>query len=272
MKRALLIVTALALVGGCATLNSLIQKPTLDFKSASLSDVSLGGATVNLVYTVTNPNPIGVKLAEIDYALQVDGHPVTSGQPPKGLEIAANGSSEVTFPAHVQFADLGKALAQLLNEDSAKYKASGHLGIDTPIGLVSLPLEKEGTFELPKIPQLAFASPQVTDVSFTGATVKLPIAVTNRGGLPIPIGGFGGHVLFGGKTVGTISSGQLGLLAAHATQNVSLPITIHFADAGLALAQALRGGGSSQLTFDGQLQSGGAAVPLSVKQLVQFVH
>ena len=89
----------------------------------------------------------------------------------------------------MKFADLGQALSVFLDKDVAHYQAAGHLGIDTPIGVVSLPVSKSGTFQVPKVPQLAFGSPVVEDVSFSGATVRLPLTVTNRGPLPIPIGG-----------------------------------------------------------------------------------
>ena len=61
-----LLVVLPLIAASCATLEQLtagaFQKPTLAYKSATLADVSLSGATLNLVTTVNNPNgtPVGV--------------------------------------------------------------------------------------------------------------------------------------------------------------------------------------------------------------------
>ena len=50
----------------CATLKELaseaVRSPTLQFESASLRDVSLSGATIDIAYRLENPNPLGVTL------------------------------------------------------------------------------------------------------------------------------------------------------------------------------------------------------------------
>ena len=98
---------------GCSWLRQMaasgFQKPSLSFKDASLSDVTLSGATVNLVFTVTNPNDAALSLAETDYKFSLEGKQVVAGKPPAGIRIPAKGSSDVTLPASVKFADDTKA-------------------------------------------------------------------------------------------------------------------------------------------------------------------
>src|SRR5439155_17477235 len=116
--RKVLAVSALlaALLGGagCATLQQLlgmaIQTPTLTFKSASLADVSLTAATVNLAYQLDNPNPFGLTLASVDYAFFVEGRQVVAGRPPAGLTVPASGSAEIVLPANVRFMDIAPVL------------------------------------------------------------------------------------------------------------------------------------------------------------------
>ena len=64
---------------------SAFKKPTFTFKSVTLGDVSLTGVTLNLTYTLDNPNALGISLAQADYALFVEGHQVVAGKPPNGL-------------------------------------------------------------------------------------------------------------------------------------------------------------------------------------------
>jgi LEA14-like dessication related protein len=115
------------------------KKPAVAYKTASLTDVSLSGATLNVVTSVDNPNPVALALAEVDYRLSIDGHPVATGKPPDGLEIPANGATDVTLPASFKFTDLGQAVATVLSKGSAGYRAEGTLGVKTPIGLVKVP-------------------------------------------------------------------------------------------------------------------------------------
>ena len=269
-----LFAAALVALAGCANLQDLLnqsfQKPTLTFERADLKDVSLGGATLELVYRLNNPNAVGISLASVDYALAIEGHPLVSGKPPNGFQIPANGSTEVTFPATVRFAELGQALSVFLSKDVAHYQAQGHLGVQTPIGVVTLPLSKSGSFQVPKVPQIAFGSPVVENVSFSGATVSLPLTVTNRGPLPIPIGGLLGAFEIAGHKVADLSTDGLGTVPAHGSQQLTLPLNLRFGDAGFALLGILRGG-SANVRFEGKVASGDASVPLSAAQLVKFL-
>lgn len=274
MRKTLLLGTLLLLTS-CAALKNLLSgaftKPTLDFKRAEVTDVSLGGATVNLVYEVKNPNGIGLSLASVDYLFKVEGHQVAAGKPPNGLDIPANGTAQVVFPAQVRFADLGAVLQTFLTKNAARYEASGHLGVKTPIGVITFPLSKKGQFPVPQIPAVAFKSPRVTDLSFSGATLEIPLMVTNHNRFALPVAGLAGELKIGGVPVGGISTGSLGSLASNQTREVTLPVKVSFTSATRGLVSALRGG-SQKVQFDGGLQSGGAKVPIGVSQLLSIVH
>lgn len=273
--RRLWIASALFLLAGCAALQNFAQSaftaPTLDFKSADVTDVSLSGATVNLVYTVHNPNSVGLSLADVDYSFLVEGKQVAAGRPPHGLHLPANGSADVTFPAQVKFADLGAVLETFLTKDVAHYRAEGHLGVDTPIGVVTLPLSKEGQFPVPKVPAVAFQAPHVTDLSWNGATLQIPLTVTNRNGFALPVGGISGNLKIAGVPVGEITTGGLGALEPNARREVTLPLTVHFTSAAVGLVQALRGG-EANIQFSGSLQSGAARIPVQKAQLLSILR
>ena len=258
---------------GCALLSNLssaFKKPTLSFKSASLSDASLGGATVNLVYSVDNPNPVGISLAEVSYAFSVEGKQVVAGQPPAGLQIPAHGSADLTFPASVKFSDLGAVVETFLTKDSASYRAEGQVGFQTPVGVLRVPLSKDGEFEVPKVPKFELGSPRIAQLSLAGATLEFPVTVTNRSPFALAIQSFSGTLQIAGANVGTLSSGDFGQLEPKGSRQLTLPASIHFTQAG-AVAQALRQG-SANVSFSGQLHSGGAAVPLSITQVISFLR
>lgn len=274
------LITALLLVGlavslpGCATLRDLFnrafQKPDLRFKTLKLQNISLGGADVDTVWTLRNPNPIGLSLAEVDYTFFVEGKQLVAGAPREGLRIPERGSTDLVFPTNVKFQELVPALAVFLNQDSAKYRAEGHIGVQTPIGVIKFPLKKEGTFEVPKIPTMTFETPRITHVTLSGATLEIPLRLTNRNSFPLPIGGLVGNVSIGGAKVGNVSSGNLGLLQGRGSQTVTLPVTVNFASA-LSAATAIRQG-KGTVALTGNLNSGGTAVPVSLSELESFIR
>ena len=276
MKRAAFTfaLAALALLPGCAFLQNLFnqafQKPTLTFKAVNLRDVSFGGATLDVIYTLRNPNPIGLSLAEVDYALSIEGHGVVSGRPPNGLTLARNGSADLTFPATVRFQDLAPVLETFLNKDTAHYRAQGHVGLRTPLGVLRFPISKEGQFEVPKIPALQLQSPRVTGLSFHGATLELPVAVTNRNSYALPIGGISGALQVAGHPVGSLNLGSLGTLSGRQSRTLTIPVSLQFAEAAQAMA-ALRGS-STTLGFQGQVSSGGHSLPVHLTQVVSLRH
>ncbi|MFP2907594.1 LEA type 2 family protein [Pyxidicoccus sp. 3LFB2] len=276
MKRALLVLAVLSLttLSGCAALQNLLKgafkKPTLSFKTARLSSASLSDATVDLVYEVNNPNGFGLDLASVDYSFFVEGKQVVAGRPKKGLSLKSNGKSELVFPANVKFSDIVPVVETFLNKDRAAFKAEGSVGIKTPIGVLKFPLSKEGTFEVPKVPQVSFQSPRITNVTLSGATVEFPLQIKNRNSFPLPVAGITGALKVAGADVGTLSTGNLGLLDGSGEKQVTLPLTINFARAASA-AMALRSGGNAQVKLDGRLTSDAQSVPLNLSQLLNFV-
>ena len=245
------------------------QKPTVAYKSASLSDVTLSGATLNVVTTVDNPNPVDLALAEVDYRLAIDGHPVATGKPPDGLQIPAKGTADVSLPASFKFADLGQAVSTVLAQGSAKYKAEGTVGVKTPIGLVKVPLSHEGTFNLPDMPGIALGTPRVTSVAIDHAMVELPVTLTAKGSYPIPLQAREAAVSIGGAHIGDVSAKDLGTLEPGKPRSVVLPLSIPFSGA-LEAGQAIVKGGSIPIALEGQLHSGPAPVPFQLKTTAQF--
>ena len=219
---------------------------------------------------VDNPNPVGLSLADVDYRLSIDGHPVAAGKPPEGLEIPANGNADVTLPASFQFADLGQAVATVLSKGSAGYKAEGTVGLKTPVGVVRVPLSHEGTFTLPvDAGHHAWERHGSTSVALDHADGGVPGHADREGELPVPLQALEAAVTIGGARVGEVSAKDLGTLAPGTSRSVSLPVTIPFSGA-LEAAQAIMKGGTVPIALDGQLQSGPAPVPFSVTTTAQF--
>jgi len=270
MKR-LALLFAIALCA-CSLLRGVtdFREPSVSFKDASLSDVSLGGATVNLTLTVHNPNPQGISLAETDYKLSVAGKQLVAGKPAAGLRIAPGGSSDVVLPAQVRFAYVGDSIAAVLRQEQLPYRAEGHIGVSTPIGVLPIAFSKEGTLPLPRIPSVELQPPRIAELSLTQATLDVPLTLLNPNSFPLPLGSVVGDLSIDGTGVGRIAAPDLGRIEARGTRTVAVPVTVRFAQA-LTAARALREG-RARVALDGQLSSGGASVPVHVERDVDFTR
>lgn len=276
MKRAALTAAALAFVlSGCAALErflrSAFKEPSFNFKNLNLTDISLGGLTLDTIWQLDNPNNVGISLASVDYALFIDNKQVLAGAPAQGLQIAANGSTDLHFPAGIKFQDLVGVVETFLTKDTAGWRAEGGLGVQTPIGVLRFPIAKQGDFEVPKIPAVAFGNPRVSNITVSGATIEFPLTVTNRNTYALPVNGLAGNISIAGSNVGTISTGNLGDMQGKGAKQVSIPLQVNFFSAAGAAVNAIRGG-NANVQFNAQVQSGPTALPIRVDQLVNFVR
>ncbi|MGC4117646.1 MAG: LEA type 2 family protein [Myxococcales bacterium] len=263
-RRILLLVTLALLATGCG-----FTKPTLRLKDARATEVDLEGATVQLTFALKNPNPIGFKLDAIRYKLEVEGRHVVSGQPPEGLFVAAQGSSDLVFPAHFKFLEIVPTIDALLKKDKASYKASGAVGIRTPIGMLELPLSYEGSFEVPKMPAFTFQPPKVQSISFQGARIVFPVHIQNKNTFPLPLGGVSASFTIAGQSVGTVQTATPKYLAGSQGQVLEIPLDVNFLQAGFAVASAIQNR-SAQVQLKGALKSGAMSIPIDLNERLNF--
>jgi LEA14-like dessication related protein len=263
------LLVALPLLCSCSLLQQVASKaferPTLSFKDARLPHIDFQGAELDLVFNVTNPNSVGLDLTSASYALEVEGHRVAAGTPKNGLKIPAGATTEVTFPAKVQWNDIAPALEALFAMDQVHYKASGELGM----GGVTLPLSHEGTFAAPKMPRFDVGSPQITSLSLTGARLSLPLKIANLNGFPLPLGGILGTVDIAGARVGRIALQEAAPVPSQGETTVNVPLDLSFLSTGQAVAEAVRTG-VAEVKVDAMLNAGGAMLPLKAARTVQL--
>jgi LEA14-like dessication related protein len=230
-----------------------------------LENATLASARFNLAFSVENPNPVGLSLAEVKYALSVEDKPVVSGAPPLGLKIPADGTTDLNFPASVNFADLAAALEAFLKKDVASYQAKGELGIATPVGMLRLPLAQDGQLEVPKLPKLEFGSPRIQRLSSEGMTMSMPLTVTNRNSYLLLVEKLSGALQISGAQLANIST-EIGQLEPKGSRQVSLSLAVRSTDAIAAIARK----GATQVRFTGEVSSGGVSIPLNATQAVNF--
>lgn len=273
MKRLLVVFAVASLSSGCAVLGQLLanvfQQPTFRFKNAAVHDVNFEGMQLDTMWQLDNPNAVALSLASVEYKLFIDDKQVVAGTPPSGLSIPAQGTTELQFPAKVKWLEIFPALEAVVTKDEVTWRVEGVIGVETPLGILKFPLSAQDELETPKLPDVKLQDPKVTNLSLQGATVEFPMTVTNRSTFPLNVGTLVGTLKIAGTPVGTLTTGDLGALDAKGARQVKLPLTINFFTAGNAAMSAIKGG-SANVTFDAQLQSGQAKLPIKLDQLLNF--
>jgi len=199
-----------------------------------------------------------------------DGKQVVDGKPPAGIKIPAKGSGDVTLPASIKFADIAGSIADFLRKEQANYRAEGHIGVDTPIGMAALPFEKEGTVALPKLPDVSLGTPKIGSISLTSARIDVPLVFANQNSFALPLGSVSGALRIAGADVGEVGAQPVGRVDAKGAKTVTLPVTVRFSQA-MAAAKAIREG-RAHVAVDGQLAAEGAALPFHVEHDVDFAQ
>lgn len=253
----------------CATVKGLtVSRPTVTFREAHIDRIDFVGADVTLVYDIDNPNPASIHLVNTSYELDVNGHPLAAGAPPNGFEFP-HGQSQLVFPVRLVWLQVLPALEALATTDSVHYRASGTAGINTPFGPLTVDLAHEGTIPTPKLPQVAFESPQLQSLSPLGARIVIPMRFANPNGFPIPLAAVAGEVRIAGEAVAHLTLPPQGMVQATSERTILVPLDIGFLSAGVAAARALQEG-EAEIELVGSITVGPGAV-LPVRHL-QRVH
>ncbi len=249
---------------GCA-----YQKPSLKLKKVELQEADFEGATLGIVYTLKNPNPIGLRVSSVEYRLEIENHPVVSGRPPNGLRVAARGSSDLVFPARFRYQDLGMVAQVLFKQKQARYRASGKIGIGTPLGVLKVPLSYSGTFPIPQAPRFSFRSPRLRNLSLVGAQMIIPVRIVNPNAFTLPIKELSTHVTIAGSGVGNVLVSLPKPLAAGESREVEIPLNIQFRQAGLAVSNSLRKG-KIPIQVAGEIRTPNSRLPFSISEVLSI--
>jgi LEA14-like dessication related protein len=270
-KRASLVLATVLLVSaaGCAGLRDLarsaFQTPKLTFRSASVDALDLEGATIGLTFDLANPNGFGLDLARVAWGLDMEGTRVAAGEMPGGLAIAAKATSPVTIPVRVRFRDVPGIVSLLTTRrDSVRYKVSGTAGVNTPIGVVDLPLAHEDTLRLPGLPGFSLEGISIRGVSLSTVALDLRLRVRNPNGFAIPPGRLDYALSIAGAEVASASEAALAKVAAGGSALVSIPVKVSLLKVGSA-ASALVSGGEVPVGLAGKAEVAGLPLPLDLR-------
>jgi LEA14-like dessication related protein len=271
MRKLALALALPVLATGCAGIQQIaratIEEPKIAFRSASVESIDFDGATVALLFDLTNPNAFGLELARAAWAVEVDGTRIAAGDMPGGLSIPASGTAPISLPVRIRYRDV-PGIASLLGsgKDDVPYQVSGTIGVKTPVGVLDLPVSHSDRLRLPRLPSIAVDGISLRNVTFepfgVGFTIRLRVANPNR--FRIPAGGFDTVVELGGSTIAKGQVGRLESLAPGASAVMEIPVSMDPA-AAVRAASLLGQGGDVDVHLTGRVVVAGLQLPLDLR-------
>ncbi|HEX7022041.1 MAG TPA: LEA type 2 family protein [Trueperaceae bacterium] len=188
-------------LSACAPGANLIQSPTFRFVPEGSGLVRLeplgigsGQAVFRINLEVTNPNPVGLQLAGLDFDLALGGHRIASSRFDGGLSLAAQGTSKLSLEVAVPLAhslQLSQDLTRLVAGEPTQYTLTGTVTVDIFGMHQQLPTAvlASGTIRQPLrlvAPHIRFLpdASGVRELGFNRAVVEVALEVEN----PSPLG------------------------------------------------------------------------------------
>lgn len=258
--------------GGCALVQAFLggQKPELTFRDMRLTGWSLDKVDLELVYELHNPYDVPLKLKEVAYQLEVEGRRLLSGAPKEGVSVKAKSRQLLRFPATVHFLDVIPVATKLFTKETLGYRASGRIGVDTPLGVVGLPLSHSGDIGVPKLPRVEITDISAPRIGSSGVQLSLGLKIHNANDFPVQLDALAWNFRVDRASLASGST-QAASLSKGGSRTLRIPIDVKLADAGQAV-QKLLSGKQSQVSLTGSLRAGKVDAPLDVSKLLELTN
>lgn len=265
------LVTLAALLSGCASLQQLVQAPSVSVAGVRMQDISFAAVTLDFDLQVHNPNAFGASLQGFDYRFVLQNNELFSGSSGNALSVPAQGNGHLHIPVKLNFKEIYALISETKSLDSLAYQVSGNVKPGGLLAGFALPFSKSGRLPNIRIPEVALGAIKVNKLNLSGADLNFSLKVKNPNAFAFDIGKLNYAISLAGQSVASGISDKLASVPQKGSGEITLPIRISFAGAASSLVKALSGGsidaavaGSADLaTPFGQL-----ALPLDAQQKI----
>lgn len=149
MKRYILpLLLLVTLIAGCTSV--FVKEPVVTVKGLNMVSLDAGGAAMEVNLVVENPNGYNIKLLGYSYDLQVMSLPLVKGGARDEIDFAPKAATEVRIPLRIAYGDLIALMKRNPDPDQVPYRLKAGLDLDTPVGHMTVPIDRNGTYRIPK--------------------------------------------------------------------------------------------------------------------------
>lgn len=142
-RPALVMLLAIASTG-CAVLQQVMKKPSVQVQSVSFHSQGLREGRLDSRLQVYNPNGFSMPVHSLSYRLSINGHQLAQGKLSLDKKIPARGSVELRLPVHFQYQQVINGIDSILQQRKVSYQLAGKLDLQ----LLQIPFSKSGQLAL----------------------------------------------------------------------------------------------------------------------------
>jgi LEA14-like dessication related protein len=126
------------------SMSSVFEKPELEFRGIRIGAIGLGGASIDVVVDVYNPNSYRLGLDRFTYDLTIENVRFGAGEIETPVSVDGRSTVTVRLPLDLDWSRLGDVGRRVLDRGSVEYRVSGELTIATGFGRRRIPYAKAG--------------------------------------------------------------------------------------------------------------------------------
>lgn len=141
-----------AVVAGCSLF---YESPTVRIAAVRVTQVGLTGATAEIGLVVDNPNGFDLTATGLEYRLDFEDEPgaeggeagwttIAEGESRDPVTVPGEETSDVTLSVPFRYEDVGRAVRRYLVSGELRYRLSGALRVDGPVGRIRVPFDETG--------------------------------------------------------------------------------------------------------------------------------
>lgn len=147
MRKIALLLLLLVVLTGCT---KFVTEPVVTVRDLSVVSLDGGGAGMELLLTVKNANSYDVTLLGYSYDLKVMSLPLAKGGAREEIKFAADSETDLRIPIKVSYGDLLEMFKRRPDPDRIPYQLMAGLDLETPLGQLTVPVKRTGTYAVPK--------------------------------------------------------------------------------------------------------------------------
>ena len=146
LKKIAYLLLLLMMLAGCTT----VHQPVVTVKDLNVVSLDPAGAGLELFLRVKNPNSFDVTLRGYSYDLRVMATPLVKGGAREEMKFAGEAETDLRIPIRITYGDMLEILKRKPDPENVPYQLAAGLDIETPMGQMTVPINRTGTYAIPK--------------------------------------------------------------------------------------------------------------------------
>jgi len=149
----------LAVLPACS-MKEAVRNMSLELKQVRVSDMTDNGFRATVYMQVNNPNRFGMKVAQLNYNILINGVEVGKGNIKDEIDIPSNGSAVAELPVEISYGGLKDKVYDII-KGRLDYQVTGEAVFKTWFGSYPVPFDTKKGRKLPAAGQEKPAEGQV---------------------------------------------------------------------------------------------------------------